>query len=137
MTCINVWNSLLLMTRKTFGEVLKDFVKVFDCLSHKLVARSNVYGCSMTAIRLAHNYLANNMRRTYINLEYHSCEEILFEVPHGFILRLLLLTTLYPSLLNKGYVLPLPHVSISWLVFFHFNLFKFSKQSFIYDKLEY
>ena len=62
-----------------------------DCLSHDLlIAKLNAYGFSMAALRLMQNYLSNPKRRTKINTEYSSWEEILFGVPQGSILGPLL-----------------------------------------------
>lgn len=99
-------NERLLLIRKNSGAMFTDLLKYFDCLLHDLVvAKSRGYGFSMTAIRFAHNYLANLMHRTLINIEDSSWEEILFRVPHGFIMPLLL-TIFYPVLLDKSSVLP-------------------------------
>ena len=43
-----------------FGALLTDLSKAFDCLDHELlIARLNAYGFSLTALKLAYNYLSN------------------------------------------------------------------------------
>ena len=77
--------------KKVFGALLMDLSKAFGCLSHDLlIAKLNVYGFSMAAIRLIQNYLSNRKQRTKINTEYSSWEEILFGVRQGSILGPLL-----------------------------------------------
>ena len=44
----------------------------------------------MVALRLIQNHLSNQKQRTKINTEYGSWEEILFGVPQGSILGILL-----------------------------------------------
>ena len=77
--------------KKVFGALLMDLSKAFGCLSHDLlIAKLNVYGFSMAALRLIQNYLSNRKQRTKINAEYSSWEEILFGVRQGSILGPLL-----------------------------------------------
>ena len=73
--------------KKSFGALLTDLSKAFDCLSHELlIAKLNAYGFNMSASGFVHNYLKNRMQRTKINSEYSHWEEILFGVPQGSIL---------------------------------------------------
>ena len=75
----------------SFGALLTDLSKAFDCLSHKLlIAKLHAYGFSLNALRLVHSYLTNRKQRTKINNKYSSREEILFGVPQGSILERLL-----------------------------------------------
>ena len=77
--------------RKVFEILLTELSNVFDCLSHELLlAKLYAYGFSMSALRLIYSYLANRKQRTKINLSDSSWEEILFGVPQGSILGLLL-----------------------------------------------
>ena len=72
---------------KSFGALLTDLSKAFDCLSHKLLlAKLHAYGFSIAALRLIHSYLTNRKQRTKVNLSYSPWEEILFGVPQGSIL---------------------------------------------------
>ena len=77
--------------KKTFGTLLTDLSKAFDCLFHDLLlAKLNAYGFSLPALRLMQSYLSNKKQRTEINSEFSSWEEILFGVPQGSILGSLL-----------------------------------------------
>ena len=49
-----------------------------------------IYGFSLTALKLIHNYLSNRKQRTKINLTCNSLQEIIFGVPQGSILGSLL-----------------------------------------------
>ena len=76
---------------KSFGAVLTDLSKAFDCLPHELViARLHAYGFSLSALRLVNSYLSNRKQRTKIKESFSSWEEILFGVPQGSILGPLL-----------------------------------------------
>ena len=76
---------------KSFGALLTDLSKAFDCLSHELLlAKLHAYGFNLSALRLIHSYLTKRKQRTKINTEYSSWEEILFGVPQGSILGPLL-----------------------------------------------
>ena len=77
--------------KKTFGALLTDLSKAFDCLSHDLlIAKLNAYGFSLPALRLMQSYLTKRKQKTKINSEFSSWEEILFGVPQGSILGPLL-----------------------------------------------
>ena len=77
--------------KKTFGVLLIDLSKAFDCLSHELLlAKLHAYGFSIPALRLVYSYLKNRKQRTKINSAYSYWEEILFGVPQGSILGPLL-----------------------------------------------
>ena len=77
--------------KKSFGALLTDLSKAFDCLSHELlIAKLNAYGFNMSALRFVHSYLKSSMQRTKINSEYTYWEEIMFGVPQGSILGPLL-----------------------------------------------
>ena len=54
--------------KKTFGKLLTDLSKTFDCLSHELVlAKLHPYGFSIPTLRLVFSYLKNRKQRTKIN----------------------------------------------------------------------
>ena len=72
---------------KSFGTLLTDLSKTFDCLDYELLAaKLNAYGFNLPALRLIHDYLSNRKQRTKINDKYSSWSEILFGVPQGSIL---------------------------------------------------
>ena len=76
---------------KVFGALITDLSKAFDCLNHVfLIAKSNAYGFSLPALRLIHDFLSNRKQRTRINNSYSTWMEIVFGVPQGSILGLLL-----------------------------------------------
>ena len=76
---------------KSFGALLTDLSKAFDCLDHELlIAKLNAYGFHLSALKLIHNYLSNRKQRTKINSTYSKWHEILFGVPQGSILGPLL-----------------------------------------------
>ena len=65
--------------KKTFGALLTDLSKAFDCLSNEiLLPKLNAYGFSLPALRLMQGYLSNRKQRTKINSEFSLWEEILF-----------------------------------------------------------
>ena len=54
--------------KKTFGALLTDLSKAFDCLPYDLLeAKFNAYGFSLPALRLVLRYLSNRKQRTKIN----------------------------------------------------------------------
>ena len=56
---------------KTFGLLLTDFSKAFDCLSHELLlAKLYAYGFNFSALRLINSYLKNSKQRTKVNSSY-------------------------------------------------------------------
>ena len=74
-----------------YGAPLTDLSEAFDCLSHDLlIAKLHAYGFDIPALRLFHNYLTNKNQRAKIDSAFSSWEEILFGVPQGSILGLLL-----------------------------------------------
>ena len=73
------------------GALLTDLSKAFDCLGHELlIAKLNVYGFSLTALKLVNNCLSNRKQRTKTNSSYSSLLEIIFGVPQRSILGPLL-----------------------------------------------
>ena len=99
--------------KKSFGALLTDLSKVFDCLSHELlIANLNAYGFNMSALRFVHSYLKNCMQRTKINSEYSSWEEIMLGVPRSLYLDLCCLIYSYViySLLWKTLTLLAMHM---------------------------
>ena len=72
-----------------FGALLTDLSKAFDCLPHELlIAKLDAYGFDKSSLKLIHSYLSNGKQR--VNDRYDLWGEILFGVPQGSILGLLL-----------------------------------------------
>ena len=75
-----------------FGALLTDLSKAFDCLDHELlIAKLNVYGFSLPALKLVHDYLSKRKQKTKVNRTYSSWLEIVFGVPQGSILGQLII----------------------------------------------
>ena len=61
---IEKWKSAI-DQRKSFGAVLTDLSKAFDCHPHELlIAQLHAYGFSLSALRLVNSYLSNRKQRT-------------------------------------------------------------------------
>ena len=89
-TMLEKWRSVV-DNKNTFGALLTNLSKVFDCLSHELLlAKLHAYGFSISALRPMYIYLKNRKQRTKTNSACSTWEEILFGVPQGFILGPLL-----------------------------------------------
>ena len=90
LAMLEKWKSAV-DNKKTFGALLTDLSKAFDCPSHDLlIAKLNAYGFRLPALRLAQSYLTKRKQKTKINSEFSSWEEILFGIPQGSILGPLL-----------------------------------------------
>ena len=80
---------------KTFGALLTDLSKAFDCLDHELlIAELNAHGFSLTASKRIYDYLSNRKQRTKINSSYSTWHEIIFGVPESSIFGPLLFNIL-------------------------------------------
>ena len=67
LAMLEKWRSAV-DNKKTFGVLLTDLSKAFDCLSHELLlAKLHAYGFSIPALRLVYSYLKNRKQRTKIN----------------------------------------------------------------------
>ena len=72
---------------ESFGALLTDLSKAFDCLPHDLlVAKLHAYGFDIQSVRLIHSYLTGRKKQVKIDHFYSSWEEIIFGVPQGSIL---------------------------------------------------
>ena len=58
-----------------------------------ILAKLHAYGFSLGALRLIYSYLTKRKQRAKVNGDYSSWEEILFGVPHGYILGPLIVNT--------------------------------------------
>ena len=66
----------------SFGALMTDLSKAFDCLSHKLlIAKIDAYVFDNKSLKLIYNYLSNRKQRVEINQSFSSWEEILYGVP--------------------------------------------------------
>ena len=75
----------------SFGALLTDLSKAFDCLPHDLlVAKLYAYGFDLKSVTLVHSYLTGRKQRVKIDHIYSSWEEIFFGIPQGSILGPLL-----------------------------------------------
>ena len=76
---------------KVFGTLLTDLSKEFDCLDKvMLIAKINVYGFSLPALRLINDYLSNRRQRTRIGNSFSDWFEVILGVPQGLMLGPLL-----------------------------------------------
>lgn len=76
---------------KTFVTLLIHLSKAFNCVSRDLIfAKLNAYGFILLSLRLTHSCFSNRKQMTKMNSAYSFWEEILFIIPQGFILELLL-----------------------------------------------
>ena len=77
---------------KIFTALLTYLPKAFDCLPLKfIIGKLNAYGFSLSSSELIHSCSPNQKQRTRINSAYSSCEEIIFDLPQGFIIGQFLL----------------------------------------------
>ena len=74
-----------------FGILLTDLSKVFDCLPHDVfIAKLFAYGFDDKPLLFIYDYLRYRKQRNKIADSYRSWQEILYNVPQGSMLRLLL-----------------------------------------------
>ena len=70
-----------------FGALLTDLSKAFDYILHDLIiAKLEVYGFRIDALKLIHDYLSNRKQRVKVNDAYSSWKDIFYGVPQGSIL---------------------------------------------------
>ena len=75
----------------SFGALLTDLSKAFDCLPHDLLtAKPHAYGFDSKSLKIMNSYLRGRKQRVKICDSYSSWEAILSGVPQGLILGPLL-----------------------------------------------
>ena len=75
----------------SFGALLTDLSKAFDCLSYELlIAKLAEYSFIRSALKLMYTYLFDRNQRTKITIFYSSLQHILSSIPQGSILGPLL-----------------------------------------------
>ena len=81
-------------TRDNHGvlaAVMTDLSKAFDCISHELlIAKLNAYGLDETSLKVINSYLKNRTQTTKVASSFSELLNIIFGVPQGSILGLLL-----------------------------------------------
>ena len=81
LAMLEKWKSAV-DNKKTFGALLTNLPKAFDCLSHDLlIAKLNAYGFSLPALRLVQSYLTKRKQKTKLNSEFRSWEETVWGTP--------------------------------------------------------
>ena len=87
LAMLEKWRSAVDNKKKTFGALLTELPKAFDCLSRELLlVKLHVHGFSIPAIRLVNSCLKNRKQRTKISSAYSSWEKILFGIPQVSVL---------------------------------------------------
>ena len=87
---------------KVFGAVLTDLSKEFECICHDLLlAKLNVNGLSLPALKLITDYLQNGKQRTKIGSVYSYLKYIISGVPQASILGPLLFNIFYVTFFLK------------------------------------
>ena len=90
----------------TFGALLTDLSKAFDCMTHDLlIAKLHALNFDMNALNLIFDYLTGRKQRVKMNSSFSSYLDIFQGVPQGSILGPLLFnlfqSVIYSYLLRK------------------------------------
>ena len=89
ITLVETWKKYL-DNNETFGALLTDFFKAFDCVNHELlIAKLHAYGLDNSSLRLIHSYLNNRRQRVRVDNEFNAWSDIKDGVPQGSILGFL------------------------------------------------
>ena len=89
ITLVETWKKYL-DNNETFGALLTDFFKAFDCVNHELlIAKLHAYGLDNSSLRLIHSYLNNRRQRVRVDNEFSAWSDIKDGVPQGSILGFL------------------------------------------------
>ena len=87
MFCFCVWYKFWYAFDRFIKSLRLHFSRTY------ILAKLHAYGFSLGALRLIYSYLTKRKQRAKVNGDYSSWEEILFGVPHGYILGPLLVNT--------------------------------------------
>ena len=83
------WKSCNDFKENSFGALMTDFLKAFDCLSHELIfTKLFAYGFNQEAVELMN--MSERKQRTKLRIHYSYRKKIPFGVPHESILGPLL-----------------------------------------------
>ena len=86
ITLIETWKKYL-DNKKSFGALLTDLSKAFDCVNHELlITKLHAYELDNSSLKLIHSYLNNMQQRVRIENEFSEWSDIKDEVPQGSIL---------------------------------------------------
>ena len=87
-----------------FAAVLTDLSKAFDCIPHQLlIAKLSACGFNIKSIAFISAYLKNRKQKTKIGSTFSECLNILFGIPQGSILGLLLFLIFIADLFYLNY----------------------------------
>ena len=76
ITLVETWKKYL-DNNETFGALLTDFFKAFDCVNHELlIAKLHAYGLDNSSLRLIHSYLNNRRQRVRVDNEFNAWSDI-------------------------------------------------------------
>ena len=74
----------------TFGALLADLSKAFDCMTHDLlIAKPQALNFDMNALKLIFNYLTRRKERVKMNSSFNSYLDIFQGVSQGSILAII------------------------------------------------
>ena len=93
ITLINVFyvNVAFNDNKEFHAAILTDLSKAFDCISHDLlIAKLNAYGFDLIALKLIYDHLSDRSQKIKVGSLFSACLDIIYGVPQGSILGLLL-----------------------------------------------
>ena len=77
--------------KKSFGALLTDLSKAFDCIDHELlIAKLSAYGLDYSSLKLIFSYLENRKQTVRINHTFSEPKTIKYGVPQGSVMGPLL-----------------------------------------------
>ena len=87
-----------------FAAAFTELSKVFGCIPHQtLIAKLSAFGFDMKSRAFISTYLKNQKQKTKIVPTFSECLNILFDVPHDFILWALLFLIFIADLFYLNY----------------------------------